>query len=191
MVDLVTHIAVAGSYVGTTSGPGVQRAYNFDYATGAAATGFSGAGGAFRMVFASTEVVTYGSGCIGSAGAAPSLSSAGAASLGGTMILLANPVLDNTVGGFAFGFSRTTYSGGALPAAFGGGCQLLVSPDAFLLQVVTPNGGVPTTAIAALVVPVDPGLRGLVIYTQYMQWDAGTSATVPVTFSNGGAIVVF
>jgi hypothetical protein len=192
VIDLIATIAVAGSYVSTTSGaPMVPRALNFNYTSGALANSFSSAGIAFRMVFASTDIVTFGDGCIGQSGVAPTLSSVGAASLGGTMVVSADQVLAPTVGGFLLGFSRTSSGAVALPAALGGGCSLLVAPDVFALAAISPIGGGLGTAAIPIAVPQDPLLTGTVLYTQWAQFDGGSPAIAPVTFSSGGAIVVF
>ena len=76
-------------------------------------------------------------------------------------------------------------AGSALPAALGGGCELLVAPEAMLPIVATG-----TTATVLFPVPVDPALRGTVLYTQWAQFDPNSPATLPVSFSDGGIVVV-
>lgn len=188
VVDLTTHVTVPGITLGTTVGVGVPRAYNFSYGPGALANAFSGNGVAFRMVFASTDIVPFGTGCAATGGTVASLSSVGPASLGGSMLILADQTLETTVGGFLFGFSRST---GPLPLALGGGCTLLVSPDVFVPTPISPIGGGLGASGVALNVPNDPLLAGAVVYTQWAQFDAGSPAVVPLTFSHAGAVVVF
>lgn len=191
VVDLVTHLGSAGTHLGTTVGAGVPRAYNFAYTPGASATSFAGAGVAFRLVFASTDLVTFGAGCVGQSGVAPSLSASGAATLGGTLVIHADQALDGALGGFLLGGSRTAAGATPLPLALGGGCALLVAPDVFAAATVAPVGGGLGTASVALAVPFDPLLLGAVLYTQWAQFDAATPASVPLTFSNGGIVVVW
>jgi hypothetical protein len=191
VVDLTTHVATPGITLGTTVGVGVPRAYNFSYGPGALANAFSGNGVAFRMVFASTDLVPFGTGCAATGGTVPSLTSQGPASLGGAMLIFANDTLETTIGGFLFGFSRREIPTGALPLDLGGGCTLLVAPDVFVPSAITPIGGGFGTAGIALTVPADPLLAGAVVYTQWAQLDAGSPAIVPLTFSHAGAVVVF
>jgi hypothetical protein len=192
VVDIITRASTSGAIVGTTVGTGVvTRAYNFNYSAGALATNFTGWGGKFRLQFADTSLVTYGAGCAGSAGVAPVLSSSGDAALGNTMILLADLTVPTGFGGFLFGFSRTSFAAGSLPAALGGGCSVLVSPELFEPVVIGPGSVGFGSAGYALIVPFTPSLRGTVLHTQFLQADMGSPAIVPLTFSGGGAIVIY
>jgi hypothetical protein len=191
VVDLITHLAVPNVYLQTSVGTGVvSRAVNFAYAAGAPATSFSGSGCAFRLVFASTDVVVFGDGCSGAAGVAPSLASTGSAAPGGTMVLLANQALDATLGLFVFGLSRRTLGGAPLPLALGGGCALLVAPDLLAPIAVPANAGMPTTVAYPFTVPPSAALTGSVLYVQYGQFDPATPASIPLTVSSGGIVVI-
>lgn len=190
VVDLTTRIQVPGSYLGTTAVTGglggMQRAVNFAYVPGAAAAAISGSGLALRITFAGHGVVTFGSGCAAAGGLAPHLESSGTAALGDTMVVIAADTLPGALGCFVAGFSRRSFAGGSLPAALGGSCDLLVAPD---LQLPTVAQG--TNAALGLPIPVDPALRGAVAHLQWAQLDAGSPASVPLTFSDGGSVVVF
>jgi len=191
VVDLITHVAVPGVVLGTTSATtgGIQRAYNFGYTPGAPATNINTGGIAVGFVFANTDIVTFGSGCSGPGGVAPWLSSVGQSTLGGTMLVIADGALAGSVGGFLWGTSRRIVAAGPLPLALGGACALLVAPEVFVDAPITP-GGAGAVASCALPIPNDPLLLGAVVYTQFAQLDATTPAIVPLTFSNGGAVVV-
>lgn len=190
VVDLTTHILVPGSYLGTTTVTGglggMQRAVNFAYLPGAPATAISGSGVALRFTFADHGVVVFGGGCAAVGGLAPHLESSGTAALGDTMVVIAADTLPGALGCFVAGFSRRSFAGGSLPAALGGGCELLVAPD-LLLPTVAQG----TNAAMALPIPVDPALRGAVAHLQWAQLDASSPASVPLTFSDGGSVVVF
>jgi hypothetical protein len=190
VVDLTTHIAVPGQHLLTTVGTGVQRAVNFAYAPGAPATSFTGNGVAVRLVIAPFGVAPFGSGCSAPAGTVPVLSGIGDGALGSTMLLLADHALANGAGGFLLGFSRSTAGASALPLALGGGCSLLVSPDVFLGVAVTPTTPGLGSAAIALPIPLDPLLAGFTCHAQWAQLDAASPANVPLTFSNGGTVVV-
>jgi hypothetical protein len=191
VVDLTMRIAVPGSYLGTTSGaPVVTRAVNFAYAPGALATSFSGYGVAFRIVMQPHGLVLFGAGCAAPGGVVPQLSALGSASLGGTMLLLADQTLEPAVGGFLFGTSRTEWAGGPLPFDLGGGCTGHVSPDVFVPTPITSIGGGLGSSAFALTVPSTPSLASAVLYVQWVQGDAASLASLPVTLSGAGVIVV-
>ncbi|MFY9341258.1 MAG: hypothetical protein WAT39_02130 [Planctomycetota bacterium] len=189
VVDIIAHIAAPGVYLGSTSGAGVPRAVNFAYAPGALATGFTGNGCAFRLVFAPPDLVPFGTGCAAPGAPAPTLASLGTATPGGAIVVLAQQTLVNTVGGFLFGLSRNVSSLGPLPLDLGGGCALLVAPDVFTPTSITPTGGF-GGAGTTLAIPNDPLLTGAVVYTQWAQFDGASPAAVPLTFSHGGIVVV-
>jgi hypothetical protein len=192
VVDLTTHVAVPGVVLGTTTAMtgGIQRAYNFGYTPGAPATNVNTGGIAVGLVFASTDIVTFGAGCSGPGGVAPSLSSAGQSTLGGTILVIADGARNGSVGGFLWGTSRRVFAGGLLPAPLGGACSLLVAPEVFVDAPITP-GSAGGAAACALAIPNDPLLLGAVVYTQFAQFDPATPAIVPLSFSNGGAVVVY
>lgn len=191
VVDLTAQILLPGSYLGSSVGAGVARAVNFSYTPGAPATSFTGNGVALRMVFAPHGLVAFGAGCASPGGVVPMLSGLGDGSRGSTMLLLADQALAPAVGGFALGVSRAAWGGGLLPWPLGGGCALLVSPDAFAVAPITPVGGGLGSAALALAVPGDPQLVGAVVYAQWAQVDAASPAALPFTFSNAGAVVVW
>ena len=190
VVDLTTRILVPGSYLGTTAVTGglggMQRAVNFAYVPGAPATAISGSGITLRFTFAGHGVVTFGSGCAAAGGLAPHLESAGTAALGDTMVVIVADTLPGALGCFVAGFSRRSFAGGSLPAGLGGGCELLVAPE-LLLPTVAQG----TNAALGLPIPVDPALRGAVAHLQWAQLDTGSPASLPLTFSDGGSVVVF
>jgi hypothetical protein len=190
VVDLTTRILVPGSYLGTTAVTGglggMQRAVNFAYVPGAPAVTISGSGIALRFTFADHGVVTFGGGCAAVGATVPHLQSSGTAALGDTMVVIAADTLPGALGCFVAGFSRRSFAGGSLPAPLGGGCDLLVAPE-LLLPTVAQG----TNAALGLPIPVDPSLRSAVVHLQWAQLDAGSPASVPLTFSDGGTVVVF
>jgi hypothetical protein len=191
VVDLTAQILLPGSYLGSSVGAGVARAVNFSYAPGAPATSFTGNGVAFRLVFAPHGLVSFGAGCTAPGGVVPVLSGLGDGSRGSTVLLLADQSLAPAVGGFVLGVSRSAWSGGLLPWHLGGGCALLVSPDAFAVAPITPVGGGLGSAALALPVPDSPWLVGAVVYAQWAQVDPASLAVLPFTLSNAGAVAVW
>ncbi len=190
VVDLTTHVAGPGVVCGTTTAAAVQRAYNFSYLPGDPATNFTGGGIAVGFVFASTDIVPFGSGCSGPGGVTPSLGSIGQSTIGGAMTVVADDALLGSVGGFLWGLSRRAIAGGQLPLDLGGGCALLVAPDVFVATPIVAGSGSGGMASCVLSIPNDPLLLGTVVYTQFTQLDAATPAIVPLTFSGGGIVVV-
>ncbi len=192
VVDLTAQIAVPGTFCGTTVGAAVPRAYDFAYQGGTTATNVQATGGlVFRLRLADEALLPFGSGCPGAGNFVPQLASSGQSSLGNSNYSLAvAQALPGTFAGFAIGFSRTAFAGGALPFAYGGGCDLLVSPDAFL--PVFPAGAGAGTGIASapFLVPNWPTLRGVALFAQFAQLDAASPAVVPVVFSGGGTVVL-
>lgn len=189
VVDLTTHILTPGAYLTTTTAPGVPRAVNFAYGPGQPATGFSGSGNAFRLVFEPLGFATFGAGCAGAAGVPAAITAFGDGGLGTTATLLAQPVLDASIGGFLLGLSRRTWANVALPLPLGG-CTLLVAPDVFVACPIQPVGaGLGLTALQ-LQLPSDPALRGAVLFAQHAQFDGATPASVPLSFSNAGLLVL-
>ena len=190
VVDLTTRLASPGVYLQTTIGAGVARAVNSAWTPGAPATAFNGNGVAFRLGFEPFGLVPFGGGCSSPGGAFPMLSGLGDAARGSTLVLLADQVLDTSPGGFLWGFSRSGHAGTPLPLALGGGCALRVAPEVFLAAAIAPTGAGLGTAAFALPVPQDPLLAGFVCHAQWVQIDPASNAGLPLTFSNGGTMVV-
>lgn len=193
VVDLTAHLAVPGALLGTTVGTSVERAFTLNYQGGPMANTLQAAGGlAFRMRFAPLDVVPYGSGCPGTGSFVPRLTSTGACNLGSTNFQLeVDRALPNALGGFLLGFSRSTFVGGALPYAWGGGCEQLTSGESVVGVYSAGTGPGGGTATLPMLIPNWPSLIGAVFYAQYAQLDVASPASVPVVFSNAGAIVIY
>ena len=193
VVDLTTHVATPGVVCGTTTSfsGGIQRAYNFDYSPGAAATNVTSGGIVVGFVFAGTDLVTFGSGCSSPGNATPFLSSFGTSTIGGAVVVTADDAILGSVGTFVWGMSRRWSNGVVLPLALGGGCDLLVAPDVLVATPIVPGPGSSGSAACVLSIPYDPLLIGAVVYTQFAQFDPTSQATVPLTFSGGGIVAVF
>lgn len=193
VVDLTAQIATPGVMLGTTIGTAIPRAYDFAYTGGSdASTVQAGGGLLFRLRIAPEGLLPFGQGCAGTGNVAPQLTSMGPSSLGTTnCFLLAGQALPGTFASFVLGFSRTNFASGALPFAYGGGCELLVSPDVTVPAVTQGTGPGTGTAGTPFFVPNWPALRGLGVHAQFVQLDTQSPASVPVTFSNAGTLVVF
>lgn len=193
VVDLIAHLAAPGVMCGTTVGTGVERAFHANYQGQPTAPSVQATGGlVFRMRFAPLAIVPFGQGCPGTGSFVPVLASTGQSALGSSNYTLAvTQALPGAIAGFALGFSRQAFSGGPLPFPFGGGCDLLVSPDVFVVAIPSGTGPGTGTASMPLLVPNRPSLRSSVVYAQFAQIDLLSPANAPVVFSNAGAVVVF
>ena len=188
IVDVTSLLQFPGDYLQTTPTTGdVDRAYNFDYSPGDLAVSFNGNGIKVRFTIAPLEMIPYGSGCPGSNGQTPALTSLGAPQIGQPLALTVDQALANSLGLFVYGFSRTSYQGAPLPADLGGSCALRNSADVLEAAVITPAGESST----GLFFPNDPTLQGAVLYCQFAQLDTASPAIVPLTFSNGGILSVY
>jgi hypothetical protein len=78
-----------------------------------------------------------------------------------------------------FAFSNTTWGPVPLPIALPGGCSALTSMDLNFGAVTDAQG----EASIQLMLPNDPNLTGLSLYTQFLAIDSG--ATLGFTMSNG------
>jgi hypothetical protein len=192
VVDLTTHIAVAGQMLGTTIGTAIERAVHSNYQGGPTATTVQGSGGlVFRMRFAPLAIVPFGHGCPGLGGFTPSIGSSGQSALGSTSYqVTVSQVTPGVFGAFVVGFSRATFAGLPLPIAWGGGCDQFASADA-VFGVAIGGGAVGGgSAALPLAFPSVPALAGTTLYAQFAQYDPASPATVPFVFSDAGAIVL-
>ncbi len=192
VVDVTAKIAFTDRYCTTGTSPNLQRLTDQDHRGGATGTLQQSNGLKFRLVFEPLDVVRFGASCPGSGGGRPTLGSIGDATLGSTNYALTlTGALPNAPTALLFGASRRSMAGGvALPFAFGGGCEWQTSAEVALAVVVA--GGAPGqgTANAPLAIPNAPALQGEAFYVQWAQLDFASVATVPVTTSEGGIVVI-
>ena len=78
------------------------------------------------------------------------------------------------------------FGGGSIPLPFdlGGGCQLLVSPDAARSAVTNAVGD----ASLPLIIPNQPALIGVNMYFQWVVIDPASPSAFGVTVSEGAAM---
>jgi hypothetical protein len=127
----------------------------------------------------------FGQGCAGTNSQVPVIGATGTAAIGGSnfAITLAN-ARANSLSLLIGGFSRTQAGPIQLPYSLGGGCSVLVSPDAVRNMVSDPQGA----ATAPTPIPNDPGLQGHNIYFQWAVVDPNSVSPIGVTVSNGGVL---
>jgi hypothetical protein len=113
-------------------------------------------------------VAFFGQGCAGTGAVTPTLQAAGTPNVGNAGFALG--LHDAQPGALAFclaGLGTTSWPGGSLPWPLGGGCELLIDPVAIVPHVVVgPNPG-EGTAAQPFAVPLDPGLTGVTLVTQW------------------------
>lgn len=129
----------------------------------------------------------YGSGCPGSAGT-PLLRAANTArpTLGSTFRFELQNAPANGFVAFGLGFSRTAWSGGALPASLASlgmpGCNLLASPDALVATTASAVG----VASLAWSLPNNTAFVGVDFFSQAFTLDPPANA-LGAALSNAGA----
>jgi hypothetical protein len=188
VVDLTTRLLVPGQYLGTTTSPNIGRAYTFDFQGQSTAASVTAASGfVFRLRLQPLHLLPFGQGCAVIGGTVATLSSSGSMAVGSTDLSLdVAQAAPTTIGAFLLGFSRTAFAGGALPFAYGGGCSLLVSPDAAVTVVSSPVG----TSALPVPVPGWPELAGLAIHAQFAHFEPQSPANVPAVFSAAGSLLL-
>jgi len=161
-----------------------QRVYLGSYA--GQLVGTNGGNTAFKMrvITGDATLARFGRGCAGSNSLTPNLTLTGSSQIGQTFTSDLSNALPNALCFVALGFSS------ALPfpidlSVYGmTGCWAYVSAVATLLTIADGAGAASTSTT----LPNDPGLVGLVIYSQYAPLDAG--APGGLTTSNYGRALV-
>jgi hypothetical protein len=128
------------------------------------------------------EVVvrSYGKSCPGTGNVAPVHASTGYWAFGTTNFSVTLSQAQPAVPALLFfAFSNTTWGPVPLPIALPGGCSALTSMDLNFGAVTDAQG----EASIQLMLPNDPNLTGLSLYTQFLAIDSG--ATLGFTMSNG------
>ena len=192
VLDLTTKIAIPGQYSSSCIGTNIQRVVDSNYTGGPVAPSVRPTGGLkFRMVFEPLGAVPFGTGCAGANASVPTLGSVGTSQLGNSMFRI---TLANALGGapttLILGGSRSEYRSSPLPVGFGADCSLRAAPDLLIPFMAQGSGAGNGTANATIPIPNTPVLLGSVVYSQWAQVDAASSASLPLTFSGGGAIVI-
>ena len=135
--------------------------------------------------------MTFGKGCGGTLGNVPIMGSTGSPRIGSNDFTV---TLRNALGGtgvrawLAIGVSNQKWGSIPLPISFGGGCDLLVSPD-LLVSLGVGGGSGPGngTATVKMVIPNDPKLLGTRTYFQWGVVDPGAKG-IGLAFSDGGIL---
>ncbi|MEM7199659.1 MAG: hypothetical protein AAF628_05295 [Planctomycetota bacterium] len=188
-VDIISSAAIPGSWCETGIGSG-ERLYQAPYPT-AALSVTPDSGIKMRVVFEPVGFPNFGTGCAGTGGFTPDISGTGSSQIGSTL----NLDLSNGLGGaptaLVVGGSRSASTLGPLPLAIGGGCQIVASPDLTFGLVAGGTGAGQGTASFPLAIPANPALLEAVLYAQWMQIDAASTAILPVATSDGAAVVIY
>jgi len=135
--------------------------------------------------YESTSFAHYGQGCPGTSALVPAIGNSGTAALGSTTFgFLLAQAAPNTLAVLMGGLSRTMSSVGPLPYAIGGGCAILVSPEALVSAVSTMQG----TASLPFPIPNTVSLSGYDLFFQWAVVDAGSGSPYGITVSDAGAL---
>lgn len=184
VIDFVTQAAVAGNYLRTCIGAGVQRCVSLSYTGGPSGSAITSGGIKFRMVFEPVGMVQWGDGCPGAGNITPTIAAMGQSNLGSqNLIVTLNNALGGTAAVFTLGF----------PASIdlGGGCHIYNTALATSFQATGGSGpGVGSSAFF-LPIPNNPTLAGFVADVQWVVLDPLSAAVVPVVTTAGGKLVVY
>ena len=132
----------------------------------------------------------FGSGCDGAGGCVPDIAASGAPTLGSTdWKLRLSGAKAPSLAALTLGFSRTSWRGMPLPLPLGGGCMLLVPPDANVFALTT--GGVCSGAAAvSLPLPTAPSWHGVSLFSQWLVLDPASSSPLGVSSTRGLAFTL-
>ncbi len=139
----------------------------------------------------------FGSGCAGSGGAIPAITTSG-----GTPTSAGNPnfrvqvgnALGGTIALLVAGLSNTSWNGNPLPLNLGGigvpACSLFVSPDFFFGRLTSGTGAADGIATVSLPVPANPALAGGALYLQWYVYDPFPFFPIPGAMSQALQVVI-
>ena len=137
-----------------------------------------------RVITGDPTLATFGRGCVGSNTLTPALSLVGSSQIGQTFTANLSNALPNTPCFAVLGFSSAAPFPIDLSVYGMTGCKGYVNAAATLLTFADGAGA---TSIA-VALPLDPGLVGLAIYSQFAPLDAG--APGGLTTSNYGRALI-
>jgi hypothetical protein len=115
---------------------------------------------------------TFGTACVTASGDLPRIAGGGVPSLGAGFAITLSRVDPGLEAILFFGLSRTSWGGLSLPYGLGGvgmsGCDLLVSVEASIGTTTVPAGSGQGAAKVSFVIPNNPMLPGLSIFSQWL-----------------------
>ncbi|HEX5051587.1 MAG TPA: hypothetical protein VFZ65_07445 [Planctomycetota bacterium] len=139
----------------------------------------------------SLNVDFFGQGCAGSGGFVPAIGTSNAPLINtNDFSLEVSDTFGPTAAIVLADFSNTTWAGGPLPFPLGSGCDLLVGLGASAFQLVATSGAGSGMASQTVPIPNDPGLTGLVFYSQWGVFDPAAGSVFGVAMSAGLSIIV-
>lgn len=136
-------------------------------------------------------VEAYGTGCAGSGGYVPAVGSSNLPAVNTNTFSF--DVADLNGPGLAVylaDVTNTTWAGGTLPLALGGGCSLLTGGSIALFHPVVTNGPGSGSASQLLTVPNSPGLAGLSLFAQWACYDTAAPNPYGFTMSAGLRVTI-
>jgi hypothetical protein len=135
--------------------------------------------------YETTSFALFGRSCAGTGGLVPAMSSSGTVALGSTNFAFELTQARATTLALLFGgLSRTQAGAVPLPFAIGGGCSILVSPDA-VRSTLTSAAGAATLPQA---IPASTAFAGVDLYFQWAVLDPQSGSSFGIAVSEGGAL---
>lgn len=132
-----------------------------------------------------------GQGCAGTNGIVPKLHTDDSPLVGNLNFRIGlHGGLPNSIALCLLGLSDTGWSGGALPFALGGGCDLRVEPLFALPQLIVGTNPGDGRASQQLGIPNRPALTGALLHTQWLMFDPAATNPFGVVSTSGMAIRV-
>ncbi|MCI0589917.1 MAG: hypothetical protein L0323_24155 [Planctomycetes bacterium] len=138
---------------------------------------------------------TFGTGCPGSGGFTPRITTAGGPPAVGqpNFRVYGSKMLGGTVAVLVFGLSSTSWAGIPLPLNLGflglPSCSLLVSGDILLPAIASGSGPGAGAASRLVPAPPDPSLSGLAVFYQWLAVDPGP-LPLPAVMSEALQVVI-
>lgn len=144
-----------------------------------------------NVVCGAPVVSVFGANCTGSGGFAPVVSTVNDPAVNSSNFAIElHDALAPTAALFVLGTSNATWTGGALPFALGGGCQLHVDPAVPITVLVSGNGAGAGTAAQVLSIPNNASFRGWQLFAQWGVFDFAVTNPFGLATTSGVGFVV-
>jgi len=139
----------------------------------------------------SLNVDYFGQACAGTGGFVPAIGTSGEPVVNSNNFTIeVSDTVGPTAAVFMIDLSNTTWAGGSLPFAMGNGCDLLTGGSVALFHVITTSGAGNGMASQIVPLPNNPGLQGLVLYSQWGVFDASAGNIYGAAMSAGLSIII-
>lgn len=183
VLDITSQAAVAGQYLRTAIGSGVERMVSTNYAGATTGSPSVSGGIKFRMVFEPGNFVISSPGCAGSGNFVPSIDAIGLPTIGNSSFTLTlSDALGGTLCAMLLGYPAHV--------DLGGGCH--VRCDGTVLVLLASSGTTPGSGTAAFPFPIPnyAWLSGVVFDAQFAVMDPGSGSPLGVAMSSAAKLLL-